>query len=324
MLVSKSGQTPTEQDYYLGSEYKGNYVWGLAMNLAWNELNENILHEKLKLKTEDKVALEMADKFNHAPFTKNDLDEKSYYLKSGYGQRTIDLINKESRAKFPGKSFEDLNVRLNERDIISYAYFLKEVEYLTRFTEKDVSFEKEKVKGFYARNLEQRENIGILKYWDDDRFIINLKLKDDGDELILAKGFAREDPEEALTKINTYKRERPSWMSNDDQFAMPKLHLNHRRDYIRLTGKFLANEGFEKYFLAQMFENIKFDMDHKGARVENEAGIVVGAGWGGQKPKIKKFILDKPFWVLMKRKNSQLPYFVLGVQNSELMEKVNY
>jgi hypothetical protein len=26
---------------YPGSEYKGNYVWALAMNLDWNELNDN-------------------------------------------------------------------------------------------------------------------------------------------------------------------------------------------------------------------------------------------------------------------------------------------
>src|SRR5512136_226278 len=109
-------------DYYLGSEYKGNYIWGLAMNLAWNELNESILHEKLKLKTDDKIALRMTDQFNDAPFTRNDLDEKGYYIKSGYGQKTLDLINKESRAKFPGKRFDDLRLKLGPRDIIAYAY----------------------------------------------------------------------------------------------------------------------------------------------------------------------------------------------------------
>lgn len=67
---------------YLGSEYKGNYVWGGAMNLAWTELNENILHEKLKLKTNDIVALKMVDAFNNPVFSKKDLDEKSYYVKS--------------------------------------------------------------------------------------------------------------------------------------------------------------------------------------------------------------------------------------------------
>jgi hypothetical protein len=309
-------------DHYLDSEYKGNYVWSGAMNLAWNDLNENILHEKLKLKTDDRVALEMVNKLNNVPFTKSDLDEKSYYIKSGYGQKTIDLINKESRAKFPGKSFEDLRITLDDTDIISYAYFLKEVEYLTQFEEKDALFEKKKVKGFYASNREQRENIGILKYWDDDRFIISLKLKGEGDELILAKDFDMGNPKDALNEIRKCNCDNSSWMSNDDQFEMPKLHLNHRRDYIELTGKFLANKSFEKYFLAQMFENIKFDMDHRGARVESEAGIVVGAGMVSKKPKIRKFILDKPFWVVMKRKNSQHPYFILGVKNTELMEKI--
>jgi hypothetical protein len=119
----------SNMDHYLGSEYKGNYVWGGAMNLAWNELNENILHEKLRLNTYDKKALEMVDKLNHSPFTRNDLDEKSYYIKSGFGQETVDLINEESRQKFPGKRLLDLELKLAPTEIISYAYFLKEVEY---------------------------------------------------------------------------------------------------------------------------------------------------------------------------------------------------
>jgi len=31
--------------------------------------------------------------------------------------------------------------------------------------------------------------------------------------------------------------------------------------------------------------------------------------------------LDAPYWVVMQRKNSQNPYFILGVNNAELMEK---
>jgi len=85
----------------------------------------------------------------------------------------------------------------------------------------------------------------------------------------------------------------------------------------------LANKGFEEYFIASMFENIKFDMDHKGARVENEGVIATPTAMPStQRPKVKRFILDKPFWVVMKRKNSRNPYFVLGVKNTELMEKI--
>jgi len=37
--------------------------------------------------------------------------------------------------------------------------------------------------------------------------------------------------------------------------------------------------------------------------------------------KSKNLILDKPYWVVMQRANSQNPYFILGVNNTELMEK---
>jgi len=310
-------------DHYLGSEYKGNYVWGGAMNLAWLELNENILHEKLRLNTDDKVALEMVHKLNHSPFTRNDLDEKSYYIKSGFGQETVDLINKESRQKFPGKSFRDLELKLGPTDIISYAYFLKEVEYWTQFKEKEVLFEKHRVKGFYAKGRDQQENIRILKYGDDDRFIISLKLKDGGDELFLAKGFDMNKPQSIVNEIVRYNDANLPLIGNDDQFEMPKLHLQLHRDYIELIRKNLANKGFEKYFIASMFENIRFDMDHKGARVENEAVIAAPTAMPpSQRPKIRRFILNKPFWVVMKRKDSQHPYFVMGVKNIELMEKI--
>jgi hypothetical protein len=310
----------SHMDDYLGSEYKGNYVWGGAMNLAWHELNENILHEELSLNTDDKVALEMVKKLNHSPFTRSDLDEKSYYIKSGFGQETLDLINKESRQKFPRKSFPDLKLKLAPTDIISYAYFLKEVEYWAQFKEKEVMFEKERVKGFYAKDYDQKKNIRILEYWDDDRFIISLKLKDGSDELFLAKGCGMNNPRGIVDEIDRYNSANLVGIGDDDPFEMPKLHLQHHRDYIELSRTYLANQGFETYFIASMFENINFDMDHKGARVENEAGVPLGAAMA-QRPKIKRFILDKPFWVVMKRKNSQHPYFILGVKNTELMDK---
>jgi len=319
-LFGSAGASNT--DYYLGSEYKSNYVWGLAMNMAWHELSENILHGKVKLKTGDEIALRMADQFNEAPFTKNDLDEKSYYIKSGYGQKTVDLINKESRAKFPDKSFEDLKLALGPKDIIAYAYFLKKVEYLTQFKEGSVWFEeKEEVKGFYAHTPEQKDNVEILNYWDDDRFIICLKLKGDEDEIILAKGFEMDNPRDALDEIAKYNKNIPSAMSHNDQFEMPKLHLDHHREYDELKGRCLANKGFEIYCIVEMFENIKFDMDHKGARVENEGVIAIVSGIATKEPKIRRFILNKPFWVVMKRKNNENPYFILGVRNTKLMEK---
>ncbi len=305
---------------YLGSFYKGNYVWGGAMNLAWNELNENILHEKLHLRSNDAKALDMVEKLNKSPFSKNDLDEGSYYVKSGYGQGTVEQINRESREKFPKKSFADLNLKLKPMDIISYAYFLKEVEYKTMFDKKDITFNGQKVKGFAAGNKEQKKNVKIIKYDNDNKFIIKLRLNDNSDELILAKGYDMSGPQAIVDSINSNNRESLPSIGGSDEFAAPKIHLDYHRDYVELVNKFLSNKGFEKYFISDMFENIKFDMDEKGAKVENEAVIAVRLTAIIEKEEPKNFILDKPYWIVMKRAGSGNPYFILGVNNSGLLE----
>ena len=65
----------------------------------------------------------------------------------------------------------------------------------------------------------------------------------------------------------------------------------------------------------------KFNMDEKGARVENEAVIALLENISLTDEKPKNFILDKPYWVVMQRTDSQNPYFILGVNNTELMDK---
>jgi hypothetical protein len=311
-------ETSEKSDYSLGSEYKENFVWSGAMNLCWNELTENILHGKLMLKSEDAAALKMAEQFNHGTFSKEDLDEESYYIKSGFGRGTLDLINREVKEKFPDKRFADLDFPLGDKDIISYAYFLKAVEYVTQFTEGFANFQNQQVKGFYADGPQQKGNIRILKYWSNDQFIIALRLKDEEDELFLVKGF-KADPKEVIDEINQNNQSRLE-MGRDDIFSMPKLHLDYRRDYVELIDQVLTNPGFEGYFISEMFENIKFDMDHKGARVESQAVIAVERA-AIMPQNNKQFILDQPFWVVMKRQDRPNPYFILHVQNTELMDK---
>lgn len=321
-VYAKSDVSPQTTQRYVGSEYKGNYVWGGAMNLAWTELCNSILKAPLTLATEDSTALMMAQSFNNPVFTKKDLDEKSYYVTSGYGQKTVDRINKESKKKFPKKSMPDLEMKLSPSDIISYAYFLKEVQYLTVFEKKTVMFDGKKVEGFYAKNEAQRGNIGVLWYNNDDNFIISLRLKDKKDQLILAKGYPMDSPDTVLKAINALVSNEPVEMRKSDIFEAPKLSMSMRRDYKEIIGKQVATKGFESYRIAQMFENIKFDMDEKGARVENEAVIVMIKGIPMQE-KVRRFILDAPYWVVMKRADSANPYFILGVNNTEFMKKAD-
>jgi hypothetical protein len=147
------------------------------------------------------------------------------------------------------------------------------VEYVTGFKNRDVPFDGQIVKGFYAKGQAQKKNIKIITYENDDKFIISLQLKDQGDQMILAKGYAMDTPEDIVNQINKSDINTLSYIDEKDAFMAPQLHLDHHRDYTELLNKFLANKGWEKYVIAKMFENIKFDMDENGARVENEGVI---------------------------------------------------
>ncbi len=316
-------QSIPDSTHYLASDYQWNYVWAWAMNLAWNELWDTVFHQNPQLQTDDKVALDMVEKLNNPVLTKDDLDERSYYVKSWFWQETVDTINRETREKFPSKSFGDLNIQLGPKDIMTYAYFLKEVAYKEPFKDGGLEFNGQRVQAFYAGTVEQKNNVSIINYENDDKFIIHIQLKDNSDRLILAKGYNMMNPWSILSDISLYARSYYPKMDNIDSFFAPKLNLDYSRNYIELKDKFFSNEEFNQSSIREMFENIKFTMDESGARVEYEAGMAQPTPVPDidEIKKEKHLHLNKPYWVIMQRTDSNKPYFILGINNEKLMEK---
>lgn len=310
---------PESSQHYTGSQYKGNYVWSGAMNLCWTELCQSLIHAPIALRTEDLDALRMTNNLNHPVCAKADLDAPSYYVKAGLGPQTVATINRECRVKFPEKSFPDLRIDLGQTDLISYAYFYKKVAYELPFIQKDVSFEGQKVAGFEAGD-HQKHTVEILGYESDDRFILRLRLKNEGDELLLAKGFDTQTPGEMLKVLEAWSGHRTTSLGEEDYFKMPVLALQYRRDYPEMMGKYLDNDGFKECFIGQMFENIAFELDETGVRAESQAVISIERGSFAHPPQRRYFYLDKPFWVILKRKESPNPYFLLGVNNTKIMQ----
>lgn len=304
---------------YNGSLYQGNFVWGGAMNLAWNDLCQSILKEPLQLNSKDPIAQQLVANFNKPVFTTNDIDKQSYYVKSGYGKKTINTINKEVKQQFPNKSFAPVSIpNFRDNDIISYAYFMKEVSYPLAFKNQKGKFKDQDVAGFFAQQS-TKKNISILYYDNPNKFILQLKVKEQNEDLILAKGFDMNTPIDFISFYQSLQ-DKPTKLMDEDRFWMPKIDLDMQRNYTELTGKALSNAGFKDYVLSVMQEKIKFKLDETGAKVENEAVIgvqAISARVSLNEP--KSLILDQPFWVMMKQKNSTQPYFLLGVNNANIL-----
>jgi serine protease inhibitor len=68
-------------------------------------------------------------------------------------------------------------------------------------------------------------------------------------------------------------------------------------------------------------QNIRFQMDEKGVRLQSEAHMSFGCS-APYNPRPKhEMIFDKPFLIMMMRKDATLPYFALWVANPELLVK---
>jgi hypothetical protein len=139
-------------------------------------------------------------------------------------------------------------------------------------------------------------------------------------------------PEEAIKEIDKYNKKNLKTLEYNDTyhdfFETPNIKLDYHRDYKvmikkRLLNKVLVEECRKDnlqdncYQISKMYENIKFDMDNKGAKVENEAVIsmveksAVIIDMDIPKYKVRNFYLSDNYWIIMKRKNSNIPYFVL-------------
>lgn len=318
------------QEKYVASSHEWNFVRWWAMSLAWNELIENIVKEPLRLEISGNW-LKIAEILNAKYFTKKDLDDASYYVKSGFGPSVIEEINRDSKAKFPEKSFDDLSSNgIKPSDIISYAYFYKKLAYKKAFEKSEMIFnDSEKVKSFVPdENYDIIENI---RYWNDEKFIVAIKLKEDEDEIFLAKWFDIDNWTQVVdvlkNELATSKRKPLNSDNNfDDFFEAPMINIDLEKNYLELIDAPILNtiNGKTDYKIWKMFEKIKFEMDEVGVKVENEAGIMMTDEIMMEEKKIeRKFFLNQPYWIIMKKKNSENPYFIVGVKNTKIMKKVD-
>jgi len=310
---------PDTNDAYLGCKFKDNYVYGAAINLMWNDLKQNITGEDVALMTDNKPVIHFVRIMNTFPFSKDDLDSESYYVRSGFGQKTEDLINDEVKLKYPDKSFPPLDIKLASMDFISYAYIYKNIKFQISFAPgtRGFYFDTQSVKGFWAETIKQKKNVAVVHYWNSLKFIIKLKLKDTSDELFIAKGFDQTNPKEVMTELGQNDVSNGEPLKDDDIFGMPELHFDDTHNFNDLMNLAFLNKRILGYRIIKAGEKLKFDLDFNGVRLENEAAM---AGAGGMPN--RKMVLNKPFWLIMKKRQSSHPYFILGVNNTEVMEKI--
>jgi len=303
-----------------------NVLWCTTFQLAWNEFCD-LVGEPVKVKPSSK----MVDILNESKTTKKDLDEKDYVAMAGKGNAFLDEIFEELERKFKGQASPELLKKHQNQDIIwiTYAYLFKYLpfEYVFRRDHNKLNFQGKLVDcfGTHAHHDTEKprriaEQVNILDYKNNDDFIIELKTTAEYDRLILAKISPKKTLWETVKNVEKrIEKAKPSKLSGNEFILVPVLDFDILREYNELIGNTIMSKDkiIDGTSIDVALQSIRFRLDERGTVLKSEAIIIcLGLSSGSEN---RYFLFNKPFLILLKRKNAENPYFALWVGNSELL-----
>lgn len=336
--ITKAEQTTISPYLEAQIDSINNTLYCASFQIAWGKMRNQVIKEDIRLADNSPTARQL----NRQLLGNDDVSSGSYVAEAGvFSQELIERINRGLREKFGdqgGESFKMPQTTAGERSIIAYAYLQKNLEFRTEFEKLTspvlfqgngsstplVAFGIEKFT--YSNHLHEKlqNQVAIYDYRDDNDFILSLTSKSDDDEIILAKvkpGKNLLDTYQAAAKrIDTGKK---TTIWENESLKIPKIDFDLSYSFPELEGKRLLNNGWEGWLIAKALQDTRFKLDEKGAVLKSRAFFMAmkaeAPAPGNAKPRM--FIFDKPFLIYMKQKIGKYPYFVLWINNPELMLK---
>jgi hypothetical protein len=107
-----------------------------------------------------------------------------------------------------------------------------------------------------------------------------------------------------------------STMGPRDTLLVPNIayRVSHRFKELEGNDKPFLNPALRGLYLTTALQTIQFHLDRSGAELSSESKLFV-------KPGASLFEFDRPFLVCMKKRGGKRPFFVMWVENAELLEK---
>jgi prepilin-type processing-associated H-X9-DG protein len=331
-------------------EYK-NVIWCGTFQIAWDKFKNNIIGESIQLIGVD----ELDDRLNNNEFSPENLVPGSYYAAAGFVTNgIIEQIQKEMAKRFPSEPTPVFDKRYYELPLASAAYAFLSVNagfkypFYTnnrKFTFQDSNGILTEVTSFRDRTElsdpdteNVREQVDILHYeyvqqGNSDTFAVDLCKYANPYQVVLARLSRHETLSETLSevqkKIYEFKKDPNHEVLHKlrpiDSLIVPDVLYKLIHHFSELEDKRFANLKWQarNYFIFEAMQMVDFSLSRTGVILKSEARL--GAGAGAPPPRKEQprhFHFDRPFLIYVKKRGPDYsPFFVMWVDNAELLEK---
>jgi len=309
-------------------------IWCSSLVLAWKQLQSDIVKEPILVERAEAVA----DRLNRARETQDDLAPGTAYAAAGLVRDGIlKKIQKDMRRLFP--EVELLPPVHDENNlIVAYAYLQANVKFVHTYIENDKPFvftdlagKKTTVQSFGIRPEDKHVDANMVSFrgqlrilWQrpQGEFAIDLCAESTPNQIVLAKMSRKSTLEETFTELeaNTggLDASKGSQIGDEDSLLVPNQFLSLQHHFHELEGgdKKLLNASLSGLHIGTALQAIQFKLNRAGAEVASHAGVGILDG-GPQ-----AYHFDKPFLIVMKKRAAKRPFFVMWVDNAELLAKM--
>ena len=297
-------------------------VFTPAFQLLWNDLKELVATKKINFKGIDpKVSFVL----NANKFSADDVSEENYY--KIVAPKSYELKAKIQREIFD--KFGETSAVLDDIDwqskgvneYILYSMLVKNIEFPYEFDVLDNhsfnnSKDKYKFFGIKENNRKLTSQVKPLFYLNEWDYAVSLETKS-GDKVILYRTKSPQNVYDIYSqmdvKINKYLR-----FAKDDELKIPFMSINEKITYNSICNRKINGT---KYIISQAIDDIKFNLDNKGASLKNEAVMDIVEMSMPIPTKGVNYDFSKPFVLFLVEKDKSLPYFAIRVDDGRFLVK---
>ena len=314
-------------------------VWCASFQLAWNRLRDDAAKGPVQLENAQPVA----DLLNAGAQSEDDLEPGSVYAAAGMAKDGIvGRIQAEMARRFPNVPRPELDVPPD--GAAAYAYLAASAKYDYPFFQNDEPFEftssngeRTAVRAFGVREKDEyayhrlREQVQVLYcppkgFWSGEpisEFILDPCKTSRPYQIVLARVDRKATLAETVAEVERKIEPEKSAHGMQRSRFYPRDRLLVPEIAWRITHRFRELEGKDKQFLNPPLRGlhlgaailtIHFRLDRSGAELASESKMYV-------KPGASLFHFDRPFLVLLKKRDGKHPFFVMWVDNAELLAK---
>jgi hypothetical protein len=311
-----------------------NVIWCSSFQLAWNEIRDKVIGAPLQVAGAEEVAARL----NVARQSSSDVEPETFYAAGGrIKDEIVNKIKKDMAAKFPSHVPPNLAPYTQEPDgILAYSYLTANVPFPHPFRQGKVAFgnsrgQKTKAEAFgvwsYVERYDEiRDQVEVLycrlaKNWSQVReCALDLCKESRPYQVVVAivepKGSLDETLRYVRQSIADYPKsfdyeQHNGRLSRVDCLVVPEMFWKIDHRFQELIGRVVGNVGLP---VVEAMQTIEFRLDRNGAVLESEARVAVAA-----LPRV--FLFDRPFLVYMQKRGAEHPFFVMWVDNAELLTR---